>query len=107
MSQTYMNHYLDLKNCHTDYPTTFHRIVKHPQYHLDHQFDRTPLRAYTFTMFDSCAMWIAKLIEGEIELPSKEAMEADWQKWVARNLALKTADEEIDFQTDYVLDIVR
>jgi len=62
---------------------------------------------YTYTMFDSCAMWILKLIEGEIELPSKEVMEADWKKWVARNLALKTADEEIDFQTDYVLDIVR
>ena len=58
-------------------------------------------------MFDSCAMWILKLIEGEISLPSQEVMEADWKKWVARNLALKTADEEIDFQTDYVLDIVR
>ena len=34
-------------------------------------------------------------------------MEADWAKWVGRNRALKNADEEIDFQTDYVLDIVR
>ena len=58
-------------------------------------------------MFDSCAMWIVKLIEGEICLPSKEVMEADWQKWVDRNMALKSVDEVIDFQTDYVLDIVR
>ena len=34
-------------------------------------------------------------------------MEADWAKWVGRNRALKNADEEIDFQTDYVLDIAR
>ena len=34
-------------------------------------------------------------------------MEADWSKWVERNRALKNADEEIDFQTDYVLDIAK
>ena len=37
----------------------------------------------------------------------QDTMEADWAKWVARNKALKNADEEIDFQTDYVLDIAR
>ena len=37
----------------------------------------------------------------------QETMEADWAKWVGRNRALKNADEEIDFQTDYVLDIAR
>ena len=34
-------------------------------------------------------------------------MEADWAKWVARNRALKNADEEIDFQTDFVNEIAR
>ena len=62
-------------------------------------------------MFDVCALWIVKvshffifvfdvplilvrvgimmmtsqLIEGEISLPSKAEMEADWKSWVARN----------------------
>jgi len=63
---------------------------------------------YTYTMFEACALWIVKMIQGEMPaLPDKETMEADWAKWVARNRALKNADEEIDFQTDYVLDIAR
>ena len=118
-------------------------------------------RYYTYTMFEVCALWIVKLIQGEMSaLPDKvryhltmrcqdgsrvpqltclwiyvnyshirevsgasglvnlttgclqgftsqETMEADWAKWVARNKALKNADEEIDFQTDYVLDIAK
>ena len=42
-----------------------------------------------------------------VKITSQETMEADWAKWVARNKALKNADEEIDFQTDYVLDIAK
>jgi len=58
-------------------------------------------------MFEVCAMWIVKLIEGEMNLPDKATMEADWKKWVARNMALKNADEEIDFQTEYVQEMAR
>ena len=118
-------------------------------------------RYYTYTMFEVCALWIVKLIQGEMsalpdkvryhltmrcqdgsrvpqltclwiyvnyshirevsgasglvnlttgclqDFTSQETMEADWAKWVARNKALKNADEEIDFQTDYVLDIAK
>ena len=32
-------------------------------------------QAYTFTMFDICGLWAAKLIMGEISLPAKEDME--------------------------------
>ena len=35
---------------------------------------------YTYSMFDVTGLWIAKLIEGEIELPPKDEMEADWKK---------------------------
>jgi len=62
---------------------------------------------YTYTMFDVCAMWIVKLIEGEIDLPSKEEMESSWKSWVARNKALKDQNEEIDFQSDYVEEIAK
>jgi len=62
---------------------------------------------YTFTMFDVCAMWIVKLIEGELTLPSKEIMEENWGSWVAKNKALKDADDEIKFQTEYVVELAR
>jgi len=62
---------------------------------------------YTYTMFDVCAMWIVKLIEGEIDLPSKEEMESSWKSWVARNKTLKDQNEEIDFQSDYVEEIAK
>merc|ERR1712059_16976 len=62
---------------------------------------------YTYTMFDVCALWIVKLIEGEISLPNKATMEENWKGWVARNKALKDSDGEIDFQTDYVVELAR
>jgi len=62
---------------------------------------------YTFTMFDVCAMWIVKLIEGEVTLPSKEEMETNWKSWVARNKSLKDQNEEIDFQSEYVEEIAK
>merc|ERR1712062_144354 len=44
---------------------------------------------------------------GEIKLPNKAAMVVDWKKWVDRNKALKDAHEQIDFQTDYVMDLAK
>ena len=49
-------------------------------------------------------LWGARIA---VKFTCQETMEADWAKWVARNKALKNADEEIDFQTDYVLDIAK
>merc|ERR1711902_88961 len=62
---------------------------------------------YTYTMFDAVALWAVKYILGEIKLPNKAAMVADWKKWVDRNKALKNCHEEIDFQTDYVMDLAK
>ena len=39
---------------------------------------------YTYTMFDAVALWAVKYILGEIKLPNKAAMVADWKKWVDR-----------------------
>ena len=36
---------------------------------------------YTFTMFDAQAYWAVKYVLGEINLPDKATMVADWQKW--------------------------
>eukprot|EP00092_Neocalanus_flemingeri_P022283 GFUD01024163.1.p1 GENE.GFUD01024163.1~~GFUD01024163.1.p1 ORF type:complete len:472 (-),score=101.62 GFUD01024163.1:204-1559(-) len=62
---------------------------------------------YTYTMFDVCALWAVKYIEGEMNVPDKKTMESDWKAWVARNKTLKDGHEEIDFQTDYVQDLAR
>lgn len=62
---------------------------------------------YTYTMFDVVGYWAAKFVMGDINLPDAGSMEADWKNWVARNKTLKDCHEEIDFQTDFVLDIVK
>ena len=64
-------------------------------------------QCYTYTMFDVCALWIVKYIEGELSLPDKAAMQLNWQKWFKRNQSLKNCHEEIDFQTDYVQELAR
>merc|ERR1711913_50823 len=62
---------------------------------------------YTYTMFDVCALWIVKYIEGELSLPDKATMQSDWKAWVAKNKACKDYHDEIDFQTDYVQELAR
>jgi len=60
---------------------------------------------YTYTMFDVCALWAVKLIEGEISLPDSDSMDKDWKSWVEKNKVLKDCHEEIDFQTDFVMEL--
>ena len=62
---------------------------------------------YTYTMFDLCGLWAVKLILGDIKLPSAEERESSWRNWVARNRGLEDCHQEINFQTDFVMDLVR
>jgi len=62
---------------------------------------------YTYTMFDVCALWAVKYIEGEMSIPDEKTRDSDWKAWVARNKSLKDCHEEIDFQTDYVQELAR
>lgn len=63
---------------------------------------------YTYTMFDVVGLWIAKYVMNDgISLPDAATMDADWKAWVARNKTLKDCMEEIDFQTDFVQDLVK
>merc|ERR1719427_400631 len=64
-------------------------------------------QCYSFTMFDVVGLWIVKYIKGQISLPNSSTMEADWKSWVERNLAIKNFHEEIDYQTEYVADLVK
>ncbi|GGW28397.1 flavin-containing monooxygenase [Arenibacter certesii] len=62
---------------------------------------------YTFNMFDAQA-WVARdIMLGNLPLPEKEERTKDIEKWMDKSLALKTHDDEIDFQTDYIRDLIR
>ncbi|MFO7476991.1 MAG: NAD(P)/FAD-dependent oxidoreductase [Methyloceanibacter sp.] len=62
---------------------------------------------YTFSMFDAQAWYTRDVIVGRIKLPSKAEMQKDDDAWVKREEALKDAFEKIDFQADYVRDLVK
>jgi trimethylamine monooxygenase len=62
---------------------------------------------YTFSMFDAQA-WLARdYILGRYKLPPRAEMEKETAKWVAREESLKNPTEMIDFQTDYMKDLVK
>jgi trimethylamine monooxygenase len=61
---------------------------------------------YTFNMFDAQAWYARDVILGRIQLPSAEAMAADIKAWRAREEVLKNPFEGIDFQTDYMRDLL-
>lgn len=61
---------------------------------------------YTFTMFDAEAWFARDVIMGKIALPPKAEREADMAAWTAREEALEDAYEMIDFQADYIRELV-
>lgn len=61
---------------------------------------------YTFNMFDAQAWYARDVILGRIALPSRDAMAADVDQWVAREEKLANPFEAIDFQTDYMRDLL-
>lgn len=61
---------------------------------------------YTFTMFDLQAWYVRDVILGRIHLPGAESMDADISEWVAREEKLADPEQQIDFQADYMRDII-
>lgn len=61
---------------------------------------------YTFSMFDVQAWYARDAVLGRIELPSAQAMAADIAFWRQREERLGNPFEQIDFQTDYIKDLV-
>ncbi len=61
---------------------------------------------YTFNMFDAQAWFARDVMMGRIDVPDAATMAADSAEWLAREEALETAYEEIDFQGDYTQDLV-
>ncbi len=61
---------------------------------------------YTFNMFDAQAWYARDVMLGRIALPDAAAMDTDIASWVAREEALEDPFQAIDFQTDYVRELV-
>ncbi len=61
---------------------------------------------YTFNMFDAQAWYARDVVLGRIQLPPFDQMAADINKWVALEEKLADPFEAIDFQTEYVRDLL-
>ncbi|MEO1390852.1 MAG: NAD(P)/FAD-dependent oxidoreductase [Cyanobacteria bacterium J06634_6] len=61
---------------------------------------------YTFSMFDVQAWYARDVVLGRIALPDIAAMKQDIAIWQQREEALKDAFEQIDYQKDYIVDLV-
>ncbi|MFA5951041.1 MAG: NAD(P)/FAD-dependent oxidoreductase [Hyphomicrobium sp.] len=62
---------------------------------------------YTFNMFDAQAWYARDVIMGRIELPGFQEMAADINKWVSMEEKLADASQMIDFQTEYVRELIQ
>jgi trimethylamine monooxygenase len=62
---------------------------------------------YTFTMFDAEAWYARDHILGRITLPERADREKDIAKWRSQEDSLKDPMEQIDFQADYIEDLVK
>lgn len=61
---------------------------------------------YTFNMFDAQAWFARDVILGRVALPDAAAIDADIKSWRAREEEVGNPFEAIDFQTDYVRDLL-
>lgn len=61
---------------------------------------------YTFSMFDAQAFVARDVVLGRLPLPGNDAMAADVAAWLGRYAEVASVMEQIDFQTDYVRDLM-
>lgn len=61
---------------------------------------------YTFNMFDAQAWFARDYMLGRIDLPDAEARKSDIKKWMDYEASTVTGDEHIDFQTDYIQELI-
>jgi len=61
---------------------------------------------YTFNMFDAQA-WVARdFMMGTYKLPEENERRLDIYKWLERNDKLETSFDHVDFQSDYIKDLL-
>ena len=62
---------------------------------------------YTFTMFDAQACFARDYILGKVEIKEENDRAADNKLWGERFSKLKDAHDEIDYQRDYITDLLK
>jgi len=62
---------------------------------------------YTFNMFDAQAWYARDYMLGRISLPEKAERDQDIQKWLQEEAALKDHFEQVDFQTEYIRELIQ
>jgi len=61
---------------------------------------------YTFNMFDTQA-WVARdFMMNRYEIPNKEARRKDIDFWLEKNDNLKSSFDHVDFQTEYIQELI-
>lgn len=61
---------------------------------------------YTFNMFDTQA-WVARdFMMNRYEIPNKEARRKDIDSWLEKNDNLKSSFDHVDFQTEYIQELI-
>ncbi len=61
---------------------------------------------YTFNMFDAQAWYVRDIILGQIDLPEQAEMQAHSQKWIARESKLKTSEQMVKYQGEYIKQLI-
>src|SRR5699024_9998611 len=61
---------------------------------------------YTFNMFDAQAWFARDVMMGDIQLPEKAERDASIQRWLAKQAEIATAEDDVDFQRDYIRDLI-
>ena len=62
---------------------------------------------YTFNMFDTQAWFARDYMLGRIPLPNKEERDVDIQKWIDNEAKTASGEDHVDFQTDYIKDLIQ
>ena len=63
-------------------------------------------QAFTYTMFDVEAFYLRDYILGKTELPKKSERDVDIQKWYKQCMANASVNDCIEFQRDFVADLL-
>lgn len=62
---------------------------------------------FTFNMFDAQAWYARDVIMGKIQLPEANIRRQNMDKWLQRHEQLDTDAKSIDFQANYIDDLIR
>ncbi|MGN5953018.1 NAD(P)-binding domain-containing protein [Sphingobacterium lactis] len=61
---------------------------------------------YTFNMFDTQAWYARDYMLGRVPFPAKAERDADIKNWMDYEASTETGAEHVDFQTDYIKDLI-